>query len=293
MPAIDERSVILVTGGARGITANVVQALADCWCPTIILAGRSGLPAEKESPETAELTSAREIKAALLKSMSSNGKPAALAQVEAAYQSLLRDREMRRNLASLHQTGATVEYHPVDVRDEAAFTALIDDIYQRYGRLDGVIHGAGIVEDKLIKDKTLDSLRRVVSTKVESAFVLSRALRPEGLKFLVFFSSVSGRFGNRGQGDYAAANEVLNKLAVWLDRQWPGRVVSINWGPWDAGMVSDELRRQFQQRGVSLVPVDVGCQRLIEELSYGRKGDVEVLICGQDNQVMARAGAQR
>ena len=188
----------------------------------------------------------------------------------------------------LRRTGATVEYHPVDVRDEAAFGALIDSVYDRFGRLDGVIHGAGVVEDRLIKDKTVDLLRRVVSTKLDSAFVLSRKLRPELLKFLVFFSSVSGRFGNRGQGDYAAANEVLNKLAVLLDRDWPAHVVSINWGPWDAGMVSDELRRQFQQRGVSLVPVEVGCQRLVEEINAGSKGEIEVLICGEDNQVMAR-----
>ena len=289
VPALDDKSVILVTGGARGITASVVQELAQRYRPTVVLAGRSPLPPEREARETADLTSAREIKAALLRSLSSDGKPAALSEVEAAYQRLLREREIRVNMERLRRTGATVEYHPVDVRDEAAFGALIDGIYGRFDRLDGVIHGAGVVEDKLIKDKTVDSLRRVLSTKVDSAFVLSRMLRPDSLKFLVFFSSVSGRFGNRGQGDYAAANEVLNKLAVLLDRDWPGHVVSINWGPWDAGMVSDELRRQFQQRGVSLVPIDVGCQRLVEELSAGSKGEVEVLICGEDNQVMAHA----
>ncbi|MEZ4767669.1 MAG: SDR family NAD(P)-dependent oxidoreductase [Caldilineales bacterium] len=270
-----------------------MQALAERYRPTVILVGRSPAPPEQEAAETANLTTAREIKAALLRGMGSQDKPAALAEVEAAYGRLLREREMRSNLRRLQRTGARVEYHSLDVRDEAAFAALIEGIYTRFGRLDGVIHGAGVVEDRLIKDKTVDSLRRVVSTKVDSAFVLSRSLRPESLKFLVFFSSVSGRFGNRGQGDYAAANEVLNKLAVLLDRAWPARVVAINWGPWDAGMVSDELRRQFQQRGVSLVPVDAGSQRLIEELNAGQKRAPEVLICGEDNQVMARAASTR
>lgn len=289
IPALDDRSVLLVTGGARGITASVVQELAERYRPTVVLVGRSPLPPEQEAPETAGLLSARDLKAALLRSMSSAGEPAALAEVEAAYGRLLREREMRGNLRRLQRSGATVEYHALDVRDGDALAALIDDVYRRLGRLDGVIHGAGVVEDRLIKDKTVDSLRRVVSTKLDSAFVLSRSLRPQSLKFLVFFSSVSGRFGNRGQGDYAAANEVLNKLAALLDRDWPGRVVSINWGPWDAGMVSDELRQQFAQRGVSLVPVDVGCQRLVEEINGGRPGEVEVLICGEDNQLMARA----
>ena len=87
-------------------------------------------------------------------------------------------------------------------------------------------------------------------------------------------------FRSRGQSDYAAANEILNKLAVYLDRRWPGRVVAINWGPWDApGMVSDELRRDFVRRGVSLVPAVEGVRRFLDELRAGRKGEAEVLIC--------------
>ena len=85
-----------------------------------------------------------------------------------------------------------------------------------------------------MRDKEADSLERVVATKAGSARTLVRRLRPEGLRFLVLFSSVSGRFGNRGQADYAAASEVLNKLAQELDRRWASRVVAINWGPWAA-----------------------------------------------------------
>ncbi len=128
----------------------------------------------------------------------------------------------------------------------------------------------------------------MVSTKVDSAYILSHKLRPDTLKFLVFFSSVSGRFGNKGQSDYAAANEVLNKLAVYLDQRWPARVVSVNWGPWDAaGMVSPELREEFKRRGVSLIPAAIGQQRFIEEIIFGRKGEVEVMICGEDARAMA------
>jgi KR domain len=96
---------------------------------------------------------------------------------------------------------------------------------------------------------------------------------------LVFFSSVAGRFGNRGQSDYAAANEVLNKLAVYLDGQWPGRVVSMNWGPWlKTGMVSAEVQREFEARGVSLIPPMTGRHLFDQELHYGQKGQVEVIL---------------
>src|SRR5262249_31726398 len=154
---------------------------------------------------------------------------------------------------------------------------LIDRMYQSHGRIDGVIHGAGIIEDKLIEDKKAESFDRVLRTKALSAFILSRKLRPESLKFLVFFSSVAGRFGNRGQADYAAASEILNKVALDLDRKWPGRIVSINWGPWaKTGMVSSEVRRQFAERGVPLIEPSDGRRALDEELRLGKKGEVEV-----------------
>jgi hypothetical protein len=174
-----------------------------------------------------------------------------------------------------------VEYAQVDVRDEGAFSGLIDKIYETHGRLDGVIHGAGIIEDKLLRDKSEESFDRVFRTKTESGFILSRKLRPDSLKFLVFFTSVAGRFGNKGQADYAAANEVISKLAVYLDRNWPTRVVAINWGPWaKRGMVSAQLQEQFAQRGIQLVPRSEGPQRLDQEIRFGRKGEAEVIIGG-------------
>ena len=86
----------------------------------------------------------------------------------------------------------------------------------------------------------------MLATKAGSARTLAGGCARDALRFLVFFGSVSGRFGNRGQADYAAASEVLNKLAHELDRRWPGRVVSIDWGPWlTTGMVSPAVQSQF------------------------------------------------
>jgi NAD(P)-dependent dehydrogenase (short-subunit alcohol dehydrogenase family) len=194
---------------------------------------------------------------------------------------VLRDREIRRNLASLREAGARVEYHSVDVRDETAFGGLIDEIYRTYGRLDAVIHGAGIIEDKLLKDKAADSFDRVVHTKTDSAFTLVRRVRPEGLKLLVFMSSVTAAFGNRGQADYGAANGVLNALAALLSRQWPGRVLALNWGPWDkTGMVSEHVRRQFANRGIQVIPVPSGVAALAREIAAGRGSDAVVVLGG-------------
>jgi NAD(P)-dependent dehydrogenase (short-subunit alcohol dehydrogenase family) len=191
---------------------------------------------------------------------------------------MLKDRQILTNLRRLKATGATVEYHSLDVRDEEAFGGLIDDIYARHGRIDGVLHGAGVIEDKLMRDKSPQSYANVFSTKVESALVLTRRLRPQGLTFLVFFSSVAGRFGNAGQSDYSAANEFLNKLACQLSRTWPARVVAINWGAWDAGMVSDELRRLYAMRNIHLIPIPEGVGFLEQELRLKDRREPEVVI---------------
>lgn len=82
---------------------------------------------------------------------------------------LLKNREILANIHSLEEEGAEVEYHPVDVRNPVAFGDLIEDLYRRYGRLDAVLHGAGIIEDKLIADKSLESFERVFATKTDSA----------------------------------------------------------------------------------------------------------------------------
>ncbi len=279
--ALDSSSVVLITGGARGITALAAKRLAEHYQPTLVLAGRSPLPPPEEALETVGITTLKDLKAALMGQMRARGETVTPALVERACARLTAEREIRATLRALRQLGAKVHYHQLDVRDQTAFGVFIDNIYASFGRLDGVVHGAGVIEDKLIQDKTAESFDRVFDTKVASAFVLSRKLRPESLRFLVFFSSVAGRFGNRGQGDYAAANEVLNKLAVCLDRTWPGRAAAINWGPWDTGgMVSPEVRKQFAGRGVELIPPAIGIECFEEELLYGRRGEAEVVIAG-------------
>ncbi len=272
--------VLLLTGGARGITAEVAVSLAERYRPVLILTGRSPLPAPAESPETAALTSEAEIKAALIAGMRQRGEEITLARVGAACARVLQEREIRRNLERMRRAGATVRYEAVDACDEQAMRSLVARIEQEWGRLDGVIHGAGIIEDKRIEEKQPGSFDRVFDTKADSAFILSRVLRPEWLKFLVFFSSASGAYGNVGQADYAAANALLNTLAADLDRRWPGRVVALGWGPWRSGMVTPELERQFNARGVQLIDVATGCEALDRELRLGSKGEAAVVLAG-------------
>ena len=279
--ALPSDAVILATGGARGITAEVCLELAERYQPTFVLVGQSPLPPAAEPPDTAALTSPSDLKKALTSRLQAAAPRVTPAMVEKAYRHLLKDREVRGVIGKLSAAGARTHYVQTDVTDEQAFGALIEDVYATYGRLDGVIHGAGIIEDKLVRDKSIESFDRVFRTKVMSAHVLSRHLKPESLRFLIFFSSVAGRFGNRGQADYAAANEVISKLAITLQRKWSTRVCAIAWAPWDkSGMVSPELKREFARRGVELLSPTAGRRALWQELQQSPWAAAEVVVGG-------------
>jgi acyl transferase domain-containing protein/NAD(P)H-dependent flavin oxidoreductase YrpB (nitropropane dioxygenase family) len=257
---LDHDGVVLLTGGARGITATVALALARATGCHVELIGRT--PPGRPDPELASAADP----AALRRLLISRGLDSPR-EIEATAGRILREQQVRATLDGLRATAASVRYHAVDVRDAAAVGGVIDDIYARHERLDGVIHGAGLVEDRLAADKTPESFARVYATKVDGARALVERLRPD-VRFLVLFGSVSGVFGNRGQVDYAAANDALDSLAHLWSARLPGRVVCVDWGPWaGGGMVSAELEREYARRGVTLIDPDAGVACLLAELA--------------------------
>ena len=159
------------------------------------------------------------------------------------------------------------------------FKQVIERIYADQGKINAVIHGAGVIEDKKLQDKSKESFDRVYNTKVDSGFVLANCLDPESLELMVFFSSVAGRYGNAGQSDYAAANEVINRLAWRLKSQWLNtRVVSINWGPWDTnGMATEAIKKRFFEAGIIPITAEQGRKFFRDELNYGSNEDVEII----------------
>jgi NAD(P)-dependent dehydrogenase (short-subunit alcohol dehydrogenase family) len=257
-------AVVLITGGARGITAQVAIELARRYRCMIELVGRSAEPAPVEDAALATAPDAPALRRYLIETGVTS-----TSQVEQQVARILADREIRATLAAIRAHGSAVVYHPVDVR-HPAFADLIASIYARHGRLDGVIHGAGVLEDKLIRDKTPASFTRVVSTKLAGAYTLGAALRDD-VRFVVFFASIAGTFGNRGQVDYAAANDALDKLQYQLMDRFGDRVVSIAWGPWGgAGMVSPTLAREYARRGIALIDITAGVEAMLRELGAGK-----------------------
>ncbi|MEV0259897.1 SDR family NAD(P)-dependent oxidoreductase [Streptomyces sp. NPDC050617] len=268
---IDRDSVVLLAGGARGITARVARALAAASRCRIELLGRTPVPAAAEDPRTAGAVGRDRVRAALI--AAGGGSPAG---IERAATAVLAEREVRATLADLRELGSPVRYRSVDVRDEEAVRAAVKDIHAEHGRLDGIVYAAGVIEDRLFAEKSAESFRRVFATKVDGARVLLDAAGEltDGPRFAVLFGSIAAALGNRGQCDYAAANDALEELG----RRWsaPGRRgLTVHWGPWAAGesgeggMVTPELMRSYAARGIGLIDPEEGPLSLLRELAWG------------------------
>jgi acyl transferase domain-containing protein/NAD(P)-dependent dehydrogenase (short-subunit alcohol dehydrogenase family)/NAD(P)H-dependent flavin oxidoreductase YrpB (nitropropane dioxygenase family) len=278
--------VLLATGGARGITAKLALAIAKPGM-RVALAGRT-LPPSAD-PSLAGLTTAEALRSHFI----STQKGASPVEIERQVSSLLRAREVAQNLRAFEVMGCRVSYHAIDAADPQQLSSLVDTLYAEEGRIDAVFHGAGVIEDRLLEDKTEESFDRVIGTKVDTLLHLTASLRPETLKLFLLFSSVAGRFGNRGQSDYAAANEVLNRWAHELARRWPQtRVLSVNWGPWAGeGMAGVGHQKAFLARGIEPIAGPAGVAFLHLEMAAGEAGDVEVVAGAGDWSAILRATA--
>ncbi|PLX99152.1 MAG: hypothetical protein C0624_13905 [Desulfuromonas sp.] len=274
--------VVVISGGARGVTAEVAVALAASSHATLLLLGRSALP-EAEPAWLEGINGEAEIKKALIANAETPLKPK---EVGEQCQSILGNREIRGTLQRIKAAGGQVLYRSVDLRDGAAVSAVIDDVREEYGPVKGLIHGAGVLADRLIKDKTPEQFEQVYSTKVSGLENLLAALQEDALSFMVMFSSSTGRFGRTGQVDYAVANEILNKVAQQQALKFPDcRVLSLNWGPWDGGMVTPALKKLFAEEGVAVIDLEAGADYLIQEIATAPQGPVELVILGGRDEV--------
>ena len=274
---LDPKDVVIVTGGARGITAAAACALADHIKPTLVLLGRSSPPvAEPEWLKGIEDPAA--VKKAIFDNELSGDCPAPV-HLEKIYKKVMAHREIAKNLETIKSFGADVHYYSVDVRDADAVNAILTDVRNTLGPIKGIIHGAGLLADSRIIDKSVAQFETVFSTKVDGLRTLLSATKKDPLNYLVLFSSITARIGNNGQADYAMANEVLNKMAQKESVRRPDcRVISINWGPWDGGMVCSALKRKFEKSGVDLIPVKAGAMCMIHEMKGDKSSPVEVVI---------------
>lgn len=271
-------STVIVTGGARGVTADCAKLLARHCKLNFVLVGRSPIPVP-EWTQTKSAKTARDLKNLLYQQSKQSGKSLSPKQLEGECRRILVNREIAQNINDIRALGSQVEYISLDVRDDSLIAQIVADIHQRYGSVIGLIHGAGVLADRYICDKTDEQFNMVFDTKVNGLYNFMQALKDEPLQFVLTFSSVSARFGRPGQADYAMANEVMNKFTYAANSLYPKtRFNAMGWGPWEGGMVDESLKRKFEQLGVEVIERGRGAKALTAEILAGHDQACELIL---------------
>ncbi len=282
-------TVFAVTGAAGGITSAILRDLAAAakggafW-----LAGTAPLP-DAASPDLAKLRDDRAaLQREIFERLKAQGERATPAAVEKVLAGLERDLARLDAVRSLEALGAKVQYRALDVRDPAAVTAFVEEIKAAHGRIDVLVHGAGLEKSRMLADKGAEEFDAIFDIKALGLLNLLRAAREMPLGAVVSFTSVAGRFGNAGQTDYSAANDFVAKLTLALPRTFPKtRALALDWTAWaGAGMATrGSVPEMMRRAGIDMLPLEAGVPVVREELASGRAG--EVVVAGNLGMLLA------
>ncbi|MGD9901823.1 MAG: SDR family oxidoreductase [Vicinamibacterales bacterium] len=206
---LKRHGVYLITGGFGALGLAVADHLARRVEARLVLIGRHGLPARSAWP-------------GLLASGAA-------------------DADTIRQVAALEQRGEVLAL-AADVSSAADMDGVLEAVLARFGRIDGVFHAAGVIDDRPVATTTRESAAAVLRPKLHGLKALETVVARTLPDFLVLFSSVSALIGPPGQVDYAAANAYLDAYAYSRRDSGPTRVVAIDWAPWrDRGMAAAML----------------------------------------------------
>ncbi|MBA4420673.1 MAG: hypothetical protein C0391_05960, partial [Anaerolinea sp.] len=302
---IQQDSVVLVSGGTAGVVAPVVKDLVQNGKGKFYLLGRAKLP-QADDPALGMLAANRdELMKVIAGELKAAGKKATPVMVEQKISALEKAKNTLDLMRFVQEAGGEATYLECDIQSAESVRQMMAKVAQNTPKVDVFIHAAGVEKSRKIETKTLEELHQVLDVKADGFFNLFKSMEEANLlpSSVVFFSSVAGRFGNSGQVDYSAANDLLSKLAAWLPSQYSGmKTVSIDWGAWgEVGMASrGSIPMLMERAGIDMMNPVLAAAHVRAELAAGTSGEVVVsgslgalenVVCDNHEMDVARADA--
>lgn len=273
-------TVFLVTGAAGGITSAIVTDLAVASRGIFYLLDLVPCPPRDDPYVQLFRTDKEALKRRLIEEARARGEKPTPKQIDGHILAIERSEAALRAVEAVEAVGGTAHYMALDLRDGEAVDRVIEDVRRRYGRIDVLLHAGGLLIDRTLPNKEPQQFDLVFDVKADGFYHLLRAAKDMPIGATVVFSSVAGRFGNNGQTDYAAANDLLCKMTSWLRRRRPEtRGIAVDWTAWgQIGMASrGSIPQIMEALGVDMLPPEAGVPTIRRELTCGgTRGEIVV-----------------
>jgi acyl transferase domain-containing protein/acyl carrier protein len=277
---LDENAVFAVTGGAGAITVAIVRDLASASRGTFYLLDARQMPPESEHPLIEKVIKDREgAKRDVFERLKAEKGRATPAQIEEKLFDLERQAGILEALRTVEEAGGRAFYRQVDVLDGTAVKAVMDNIRQTSGKLDVILHAAGLERSRSLDRKPVEEFDLVFRVKADGMFNLMAATRDLDVKAIVVFSSVAGRFGNAGQADYSAGNDFMCKTVSWWASSRPnGLGIALDWTAWGGiGMATrGRIPEIMKEAGIDMLDPAEGLPVIRNALKVGYSGEAVV-----------------
>ncbi|WP_051217180.1 type I polyketide synthase [Paenibacillus assamensis] len=170
-----------------------------------------------------------------------------------------------RAIREMEARGTQVEFIRADTADEGQISKAITELRQRYGRIAGVVHAAGLAEGNVISQLNTTELRSIVAAKTTGTWLLDHLTRADKPDFFVLFSSAITLVGGIGSGPYTAGNAYLDGYSAFRNRLGL-RTLTINWPAWKQIGVSEDDDADESKEMFCLMSAEQGVQAFQELL---------------------------
>jgi NAD(P)-dependent dehydrogenase (short-subunit alcohol dehydrogenase family) len=258
----------VVTGGARGITAIAARELARRHGWTLHLLGKSPPPLTDAPWRNYSEEQMRSFKTSLSRQAVAEGR-----SPSEAWDRVMKDVEIHRNLQEFADAGVKATYHECDITNREALAATLERVRRADGPIRGVLHGAGLIDPGRFENKRRDFVTSLVNAKFCGTLNLMALTQHDPLAFFVGFGSISGRFGGNGLADYAAGNDAMAKTIDWFRAARPDCASAcIHWESWEGSGMATLPRFAWGPKAImkmKYMTPEEGVERLDQELRAG------------------------
>jgi NAD(P)-dependent dehydrogenase (short-subunit alcohol dehydrogenase family) len=277
---LSKDTVFVITGAAGSIVSAITADLAAASGGTFYLLDLVPEPDPNNPDLKYFVTDKAGLKRDLFARIQARGERATPVLVERELGALERAQAAQSAIDAVHAAGGRAHYCSVNLNDARGVAEVIKKVRERSGRVDVLMHAAGLERSHFLPDKDPREFDLVFDVKADGWFNLLKAIGDMPLGATVGFSSIAGRFGNAGQTDYSSANDLLCKITSSFRTTKPStRGIVIDWTAWGGiGMATrGSIPKMMEAAGIDMLPPAAGVPLIRRELTVGgTRGEIVI-----------------